>query len=217
MTNETNENLDSTNEDKYVSENLDDFEDITALKEKYKELEGKHIKTSDLNRQLFERAKKAEGFEKNHKGEWVKAEAEPKEPKTKKTEKSDDKLLERLDKMALQVAGIKEADEVELYNNWKEQTGREADAIVGNDIFKKELENIRTAKANQVATSDIKGEQGKSGAKDNPDYWIAKATKDKDGKLLFPEETPKELYSKILDKIAEGDSSTSENLKFYNE
>src|SRR3990167_3344091 len=67
---------------------------------------------------------------------------ESKPPVKKDDSKSDNKLLERLDKMALQVAGINEADEVELFNNWKEQTGREADQIVGNSIFKKEIEEI---------------------------------------------------------------------------
>lgn len=139
---------------------------------------------------------------------------EPKE--TPEKNPSDGKLLERLDKMALQVAGIKESDEVELFNKWKTETGREADSIVANDIFKKELENIRTAKANQVATSEIQGGGDKSGAKDNPDYWIGKATKGKDGKLEFPEETPKHLYSKILDKLGSKEGSNG-NLKFYNE
>ena len=127
-------------------------------------------------------------------------------------------LLERLDKMALKVSGIKEADEVELFNKWKEATGREADDIVGNEIFTKELDSLRTAKANLAATSDIKGDSGKSdGAKSNADYWIAKATKGDDGKLRFPDETPKELYSKILDKMAAGEPNSSGNLKFYNE
>lgn len=138
------------------------------------------------------------------------------EPKPQ-DKKPDEKLLERLDKMALQVAGIKEADEVELFNKWKDQTGREADDIVGNDIFKKELDNIRVARVNLQATSDIKGEQGKSGAQNNPDYWIGKATKGADGKLMFPEEMPKEMYSKVLDKLSAGESGSSENLKFYNE
>lgn len=136
----------------------------------------------------------------------------------KKVEKPDDMLLERLDKMALKVSGIKEADEVELFNKWKEATGREADDIVGNEIFTKELESLRTAKATLAATSNIKGDSGElSGAKSNADYWIAKATKGDDGKLRFPDETPKELYSKILDKMAAGEPSSSGGLKFYNE
>ena len=142
----------------------------------------------------------------------------PELPVKKDDSKPDDKLLERLDKMALQVAGINEADEVELFNNWKEQTAREADDIVGNTIFKKELEDLRTAKANLRATSDIKGEGDRSGgAKNNPEYWIAKATKGKDGQLEFPEETPKELFEKIVNKISENEPSQSKKLKFYNE
>ena len=142
----------------------------------------------------------------------------PELPVKKDDSKPDDKLLERLDKMALQVAGINEADEVELFNNWKEQTGREADQIVGNSIFKKEIEDLRTAKANLRATSDIKGESnGSGGAKNTPEYWIAKATKGKDGQLEFPEETPKELFEKIVDKISENEPNQSKKLKFYNE
>ena len=194
MENENNENLNSPNEE-------NESDDSAQLKEK--------------NRQLFERAKKAETEAKELK--QFKAETEAKEKAKAEKPKSGDKLLERLDKMALQVAGIKEADEVELYTKWKDQTGREADDIVGNDIFKKELESIRTAKANQAATSDISGGGDKSGGvNDNPDYWIAKATKGKDGKLEFPEETPKHLYSKILDKMSASEPGSSEKIKFYN-
>lgn len=216
MENET-ENINSANDGK-DEVNLDEIDDISVLKEKYKELDTKLKDVSSKNSQLFERTKKAEGFEKDEKGDWIKSQkSESKSESKPKEAKSDDKLIERLDKLALNVAGIKEADEVELFDKWKEDTGREADEIVGNEIFKKELENLRTARANQEATSDVKGEAGTSGAKDNPDYWIAKATKGKDGKLEFPEETPKELYSKILDKLSKDEPGSNENLKFYNE
>ncbi|MEK7112982.1 MAG: hypothetical protein AAB875_06750, partial [Patescibacteria group bacterium] len=68
--------------------------------------------------------------------------------------------MKRLDNLALKTAGISEADEKELFEKWKTETGREADAIIDNSIFKKELEDLRTAKANLKATSDIKGEGG---------------------------------------------------------
>lgn len=188
-------------------EDISEIDDLDVLKEKYNAIAPKAKDAVEKNRQLFERAKKAEGELKELK---AKAEEKPKAPK-----QSDDKLLERLDKMALQVAGINEADEVEHFNKWKTETGREADAIVGNSIFKKELEDMRTAKANLKATSDIKGEQGESGVRNTPDYWIAKATKGADGKLMFPEEMPKELYTKVLDKLQEGEPSSSNELKFY--
>ena len=212
MENET-ETLDSSNEEKEEF-NLDEIEDLTALKEKYKKLDKDFKETSNKNSQLFERAKKAEGFEKNEEGEWVKVQ-KPK-PEAKEA-KSDDKLLERLEKISLKTEGIKEADEIELFNKWKDQTGREADDIVGNEIFKKELEDLRTTKKNLEATSDIKGEGEQGSVKDNPDYWIGKAIKGDDGKLRFPEETPKELYTKILDKLSAGEPGSSEKLRFYNE
>jgi len=173
----------------------------------------------EKNRHLFARTKKAEGkvkeFEKQLKE--MKSQVDSlNEPKAKKAEKPDDKLLERLDRMALQVAGIKEADEVELFGKWKDQTGREADDIVGNSIFKKELEELRTSKANQAASSNIAGETGASGARNTPEYWRAKATKDDKGQLLFPDDMPKELYVKVLDLVAKESGETSEELKFYN-
>ena len=130
--------------------------------------------------------------------------------------KSDDKLLERLDNMAKKMAGITAGAQEELYNKWKTDTGREADDIISNSIFQKELGELKTAEANQKATSDIKGERGESGVKNTADYWIAKATKDANGQLLFSDEMPKELYSKVLEKLAENEPSNSEKLRFYN-
>ena len=145
--------------------------------------------------------------------------AELEKPKSeKKAEKSDDELLKRLDKLALKTSGINEADEVELFEKWKTDTGRDSDSIVENNIFKKELEDLRTAKANQKATSNVRGETGGSEIKNDPDYWIAKATKNPDGSMNFPEEMPKELYTKVLDKVL-GNSEQSgkpSDLKFYN-
>ena len=203
-------NLNPLNEEKFFEE----FENLEedARKEKVQNIIKERNDILDSNRKLFSRAKEAEGFKQDEEGNWIKEI----KPEGKKSDKSDDKLLERLDKMALQVAGITEADEVELFNKWKTDTEREADEIVGNSIFKKELEELKIAKANQKATSDIPGEGGESGVKNTPEYWIAKATKGADGQLLFSDETPKELYTKILDKLAESEPGSSENLKFYN-
>jgi len=213
MTKENLGNLNPLNEEKFFEE----FENLEedARKEKIKSILNERNEILDSNRKLFSRAKEAEGFKQDEEGNWIK-EVEKKLKADDKPVKPGDKLLERLDKMALQFAGITEEDEVELFNKWKTETGREADNIVGNSIFKQELEGLKTAKANQKATSDIKGEHGESGVKNTPDYWIAKATKGADGQLLFHDETPKELYSKIADKLAENEPGSSENLKFYN-
>lgn len=187
-------------------EELSDDDDLDAIKEKYQKLSLKHKDISGKNRQLFERTKKAEG-------ELKELKVDSEKPKAKS--KSDEELLKRLDNLAYKTAGINEADEIELVEKWKKETGRETDAIIDNSIFKQELEGIRTAKTNQKATSDIKGEPGISGAKSEPDYWISKATKGPDGRLLFPEEMPRELYTKVLDKLTGGDKPISD-LKFYN-
>jgi|SRR3990167_1809574 len=187
-----------------VEEDLSKLDDTTDWKAKAQEIEQKRREDGIRSRERTKSLKeKIAGFE-----------AKPQDKIDSK--KSDEKLLERLDKLALKTAGIKEADEVELYNKWKEQTGREADEITENKIFQSELTDIRTARANQAATSNVKGEQGDSGVKNTPDYWLAKATKGDDGKIRLPDETPKELYSKILDKLAEKEQGSSEVLKFYN-
>ena len=205
--------LEPLNQEKFLEEFNALEED--ARQEKITSLIKERNDIRDANRELFGRAKRSEGFEEDAEGNWIKTIKE--KPKAEKPGKSDDKLLERLDKMALQVAGINEADEVELFEKWKTETNREADTIVGSSLFQKELGEIRTAKANLAATSDIKGEKGESGVKGNPDYWIAKATKGPDGKLLFPEETPKELYSKIVARFAEKEPGSSGKLEFYNQ
>lgn len=142
------------------------------------------------------------------------------EVKVDKTTKKNDKsgevelLRDRVEKLVLNQHGIKADDEKELFEKWKEDTGREADDILSNKIFQSELENLRTEKANLDATSNVKGETGASGVKNTPDYWIAKATKGNDGKLMFPEETPKELFSAIVEKLSEKEGS-SKKLSFY--
>ena len=201
--------LDSKNQ---TIEELSDEDDLDAVKEKYRKLSESQKDVFGKNRQLFERTKKAEGELKE-----LKVKAEESSSKVK-TEKSDEALLKRLDDLALKTSGISEADEVELVEKWKTDTGREADAIIDNSIFKKELEELRTAKANLKATSDIKGEGGEvSAARSTPEYWIAKATKGPDGKLLFPEETPKELYAKITAKMGEKEPGHSNKLQFHNQ
>ena len=203
-------NLDPLNEDKFFEEFKNLEED--AREEKVRSILKERNDIADTNRKLFARAKEAEGFKQDEEGTWTKDEKKPKADSVK----SDDKLLERLDNMAKNMAGITAGAQEELFNKWKTETGREADDIIGNSIFQKELGELKTAEANQKATSNIKGEQGESGVKNTPDYWIAKATKGPDGNLLFSDETPKELYSEILKKLAANEPGNSEELKFYN-
>ena len=190
--------------------NLEEIEDLDTLKEKYKSLEVQAKDYEGKNRQLYERTKKSEGDLKE-----LKAHADNSDKKPK-AEKSDEQLLKRLDSMALKMAGIEATDEKELFTKWKDNTGREADEVIGNKIFQAELADIRQAKANAAAT-DIKGGDGKdTGEKGTPEYWIAKATKDSTGELLLPDDLPNDykLRAAIFDKLAA--QGKGQDKKFYN-
>lgn len=204
-----NELLDSKNQQ---IEELSDEDNLDAVKDKYQKLSEKFKDFSGKNRQVFERFKKVEEEMKE-----LKAKADDSDKKSKtKSEKSDEELLKRLDNMALKFAKITDVDEVELYQKWKDQTGREADSIIENKIFQAELTDLRTGKANAAATANIKGEAGISGEKGNPDYWIARATKGPDGELMFPEDMPKDfkLHAAIVEKMV---ASTKSAKEFYNQ
>jgi len=212
-------NLQPLNEGKFFEE-LEGLEE-DARKEKIQSVLKERNDILDTNRKLFARAKEADGFKQDEEGNWIKV-VEKKESKAKDSVKSDDKLLERLNNLELASLEIREADEVELaQKNWekyKDSGGtKEFGEFLRGDGFQSDLKDIRTAKANQKATSDIKGEQGESGVKNTPDYWIAKATKGPDGKLLFPDDMPTEMYSKVANKLTENEPGSSEELKFYNQ
>ena len=206
-------NLQPLNEETFF-EGFENLEENTR-KEKVQSILKERNDILDNNRKLFARAKEAEGFKQDDDGTWMKI-VEKKPKSEKEPVKSDEELLQRLDKLALKSVGISEKEEIELVEKWKTDTGRTVDDITENSIFKKELEELRTAKANQTATSNLKGEPGDSGAKNTADYWIAKATKGQDGKLMFPEELPADtkLRAAIVDKLTA--SQSQKDFKFYN-
>ena len=180
-------------------------EELDSLKESITNNEAKAVEDLKREREDFVKTKEL--------AENYKIRAEKAEKKGEKT-KPDEELLKRLDKLALKTAGISEADEVELYEKWKTDTGRDSDAITENSIFKKEIEDLRTARKNLAATSDIKGETGISEAKANPDYWTSRMTKDGEGNPLFPDDMPREMFTKVLDKLNPKTQGTK--LRFYN-
>ena len=197
-----------TDQNDKLDENFDEIQesDVTDWKSETNKLREKAIRQREKTKTLRDSLKEAE----------VKLmEFEKSKPSKEEKSKPDEELLKRLDNLALKASGIKEAEEVELFNKWKTDTGRDTEGILDSSIFKAELEGLRTSKANQTATSNIRGESGMPVAKSEPDYWISKATKGPDGNLMFPEEMPKELYTKVLDKL-EGEKTGTGELRFYN-
>lgn len=157
--------------------------DATALTELITKEREANVDTLDKNKQLFERAKTAEGFEKQEDGSWVKKEEKDKESKDEKTEKKSETKTkgepdnDLLNKTFLRAAGIKDEDEVELALKTAEKWNVTVDKLVDDEDFKVKLEKLRDTKATADATSNVKGSGGKStDAKNTPEYWISKGT-----------------------------------------
>lgn len=190
MANE-NENLDSQNEETKLDDNIE----LSALKDKYQEI-------FEKNKQLFERAKKAEGEIKE-----LKIKKEPEKSSVMIPEKKPDEFG-LLQKTYLRAAGVVAEDEIELARDLQKKTGLDWDKLVDDDFFKAKLENLRTSKANADATSNIRGGQGSSAAKNTVEYWL--------GKGEAPPKTPEnrklraDLMRALMNKEKEGK-------KFYND
>lgn len=79
-----------------------------------------------------------------------------------------------LEKAFLRTAGIIEKDEVEEALRTAKKWGVSVDALVDDEDFQLKLDKMRTAKANALATSDVKGDQSGASPKFSSEYWIAK-------------------------------------------
>lgn len=162
MENENIENANSPN-----SENNTTEVDVAALQEKL-------TKTEESNKQLFERAKKSEGFVKEN-GDWVKKEAQP-QTETKKPEAQVEKQSKELDygqKAFLIANEIKGKEEHDFVLEVMNDSGKSLDEVIESPYFKAGLEEKRQAKATEEAVPQGT-RRASSSAKDSVDYWIAK-------------------------------------------
>lgn len=103
-----------------------------------------------------------------------KAKEETKETSKTNAKPDESRLLERVEKMALNVANVTHPDDVELARNTAKKWGMDLEDVLKDDDFKAKLERQQTTRNNLVATSNIKGGAGTSQAKNTPEYWIAK-------------------------------------------
>ena len=194
------ETFDSENEEQDIDLELDNEEekDISALKEKYQKL-------SDTNKQLYARAKKAEGFELKD-GKWVKPEkVNTKEvvtaPEKEPTEKSGD--LDYGQKAFLRSYDIKGADELALVKNWMNRTGDDLDTMVDDTIFQAKLQGLRDAKRDAKAVADATPKNSRRPSiptQNDEAYWVAKIASG-DAKLIDIEDVI--LRRKVLNKQVE--------------
>jgi len=129
---------------------------------------------NENNRQLYQRAKKAEGFEFNRETkEWIKKESKPDENKKPDSNKTNKGELDYGQKAFLAANGVKGADELTLVKDFMENTGKSLEEILENKHFLNEVKEIRDTKAVNDAVPGA-SKRGGGAARDSVEYWIAK-------------------------------------------
>ncbi len=124
-------------------------------------LQAKVAELGDKNKQLFARAKTAEGFTLKD-GHWVKA-AKPAPTPPKEEQPTATGEVEDTTQLLLEVKGITTDDDVALFQKWKTDTNRKPREILNNSIFQAELAALRAEKATQAAMPSSNGRSGASG------------------------------------------------------
>ena len=185
-----NENATSQIGEHQDIENLD----ATALKDMVIKVRTEKSDLETKNKQLFERAKKAEGFEPDTEGNWIKIIKEPSKSE-KKLEKKD-KQSDELDygmKAFLQSNGITEFDFVQKQID---ESGISLEKLISNGYFQSQLKEFRDQKAIEKA---VPGQQRTAGenSKSKAEFWLEK------GEL--PPNTPENvnLRREVLNKRIE--------------
>lgn len=103
----------------------------------------------------------------------------PKESTTEtstKNQPEESALLQKLERMSLRQAGLTHPDDVDLAKATAKKWNVDIDEVVLDADFIAKLERQQTARANALATSNIRGGQGTSQAKNTAAYWEAKGT-----------------------------------------
>lgn len=96
-----------------------------------------------------------------------------KKPKEPTEPSAPDELIQ---KTYLRAAQITADDEVELALTTAKKWGLPIDKIVDDEDFQAKLEKLRTAKANELASSGIQGGPGARSANQTAEFYIARGT-----------------------------------------
>lgn len=156
-------------------------------------LEGKVEELTEANKQLFARAKKAEGFELKD-GDWVKSEekAPKKEPKVEDKPSKEPSQADTLGRLALlRTEGVKTDKEIALFDEVMAETGKDEVGTLSSNYFQHRLSELREAEA--TADALPKGKQRPSGT-GTTDIDIAVAKFRETGEL------PQDLKTRIAVK-----------------
>ena len=173
MSDNDNENLDSTNETTEEVVNTDEVEETDDQSES-EDLEV----IKEKNKRLFERAKKAEAEAKLLKAERLKQEEQAKvkkvETKTESSEKQGDFDLEDVAVLVQKVSDKEDRDMVKDYAKFKKISLEDA---LKNNVIQAELKNRAEERTTAQATNTNGGRRGST--KPTPEQILANAAQGK--------------------------------------
>lgn len=166
MENDKNEDFASENEENLHEEDNESNDDLDSIKAKNADLEEK-------NRQLFNRAKKAEGFELKD-GKWVKPEKKEETIKDTQPSKETPQSTELTDGQIaiLRTEGIKSKAEIALAQEYM-NTGKKLLDVLENKHFLNDISDMRATAESADAVPKGKNRSGQQGAT-NVDMAVAK-------------------------------------------
>ena len=182
-----------TNDVEAEGEEANEADDVNVLKEKLQ-------KVNEANKQLFMRAKKAEGFELKE-GKWVKPKAEPKVDKEPFKESQQPKERTGVDldygQLALlRTEGIKGPGEVALFKEIMSETGKGVLDVIDSNYFKSRLTDFREAQAHAQAIP--RGKRQSQGTVSDIDIALAKFHES--GKLPEDFKARSEVVKKLVEQ-----------------
>lgn len=180
------ENENSSNND---TEAVVDNVDVTALQ---KELE----ETKQSNSQLFERAKKAEGFVKVD-GKWVKA------PKAEEAIRTTEELQAKTGELGetqldyLDLKGITHEDDISIIQKVMQRTGQTVRQALNDEYVKSKLESAQKAREVQNA---MPGTTKRAGAGASDSVELAYSKFEATGELPADFKLRSEVINRKVDK-----------------
>lgn len=137
------------------------------------ESESSQSETVSLSKADYDKLNQTVGSLKRELKDLKKPKEETGEQNSKPTDNSSVELLQ---KAFLRSAQITDRDEVDLALTTAKKWGVPIDELVDDEDFKIKLDKIRTQKANELATSGVRGDGSSSNAKSSHEYWVAKGT-----------------------------------------
>lgn len=173
-------------------------ENVEELKE---QLKSEADALASNNKQLYVRAKKAEGFEQNEEGNWVKVEKpepkkEPESPESKvKNEDPKPQTSNEPDyaKLAfLKAEGVTHPDDQQIVQDEANRLKLPLTDVLKMEHIKSILSKNSIQREADAGTPDKKGKSGNSSQGD-VEYWIDKV--DENGNYANPDDL--ELYEKV--------------------